>query len=91
MLGGSHCKLNYEEKPSYQVTVKTSDNGNPPLSFSKNITIFLRNVNDQPRDVRLSNYIVNETAPVDFVIGKFSASDEDTGIFMSLFIKFLCM
>ena len=66
------------------MTVQTIDDGSPPLSFSKNITIFLRNVNDPPRDIRLSNYIVNETAPVNSVIGKFSASDEDTGFFMHL-------
>lgn len=78
-LGRGYCKLNYEEKSSHQVTVETTDDGTPPLSFSKNITIFLRNVNDQPRGIRLSNYVVNETAPVNFVIGRFSASDEDAG------------
>ena len=83
-LGRSNCKLNYEETSSHYVTVEAMDNGHPPLSVSKNITIFLRNVNDQPRDIRLSNYIVNETAPVNFIIGKFSALDEDTGLFMHL-------
>ena len=76
-----YCSLNFEAKSSHKITVTTTDDGNPPLSFSKNLTIFLRNINDQPRDIRLSNYIVNETAPVDFVIGSFSASDEDEGWF----------
>ena len=72
----------------------------PSLSFTKNITIFLRNVNDKPRDIRLSNYTVPETAPVNYVIGRFSASDEDKGMFklhVSLYrniavsFEFFCM
>ena len=76
--------MNFEEKASHYVTVTTTDDGNPPMSFSKNITIFLRNVNDQPRNVKLSGYTVDETAPVNHVIGKFSASDEDTGSFITV-------
>lgn len=67
---------------SHQIIVTTTDDGNPPLSFSKNLTVFLRNVNDKPRDIRLSNGTVAETAPVNFIFGKFTASDEDSGIFL---------
>lgn len=87
-LGGSYCNLNFEAENFHQVEIKTTDNGNPPLSFSKNVSIFLRDVNDMPRDVRLSNHMVNETAPVNFIIGKITASDEDKG-FLFLFFPFM--
>ncbi|XP_065053229.1 protocadherin Fat 4-like isoform X4 [Rhopilema esculentum] len=77
--GKTFCRLNFEEQASHTIQVTTIDNGMPSLSFTKNITIFLRNVNDKPRDIRLSNYTVPETAPVSYVIGRFTASDEDKG------------
>lgn len=78
-LGGTHCSLNFENKKNHVIQIKTTDDGSPPLSFTKNMTIYLNDVNDRPRDIQLSNYTVQETAPVNHVIGKFTVSDEDNG------------
>lgn len=42
-----------------------------------NITI--NDVNDKPRDIRLSNQKVKENAPINTVIGQLTARDEDSG------------
>ena len=87
-LGGTHCSLNFESMKSHVIQIRTTDDGSPPLSFTKNLTIYLKDVNDRPRDIRLSNYTVPETAPVNHVIGKFTVSDEDNGKFQGREVNF---
>lgn len=77
--GGEYCTLNFEKSSGHQVTVMTTDNGVPPLTLSKNFTVYLRDVNDAPRDITLSNYKVYENAAVNSLIGIFNATDEDFG------------
>ncbi|XP_028399274.1 protocadherin Fat 4-like [Dendronephthya gigantea] len=77
--GGDFCKLNYEAKPSHQITVRSADNGNPVLSINATFTINLIDVNDQPRELSLSGNTVKETAKIGTVIGRFSANNEDSG------------
>lgn len=75
--GGDFCKLNYEKRRSYTVTVRATDNGNPPQSSEASIAISLNDVNDRPRDFKLSSRTVKENATIGTKIGRFSATDED--------------
>jgi len=59
--------------------VIVTDNGLPSQQFTKNLTIHVRNVNDAPRQVSISNFTVYENQPVDTLIGHLTARDEDVG------------
>jgi len=75
--GGTFCKLNYEKQPSYTITVRVTDNGSPPQSNETSMSISLNDVNDQPRDFKLSSRTVKENATLGTKIGRFTATDED--------------
>ena len=77
LYGGDFCKLNFEKRPQHVVLVRVTDNGIPPQSLDSNLTIHLNDINDRPRDLRLSGYTVKENASIGTLIGRFSASDED--------------
>ena len=57
--GGSACKLNYEEQRTRTIRVRATDNGSPPLSVTLTVTITLRDINDQPRNLDLSKITVS--------------------------------
>ncbi|XP_065192577.1 cadherin-23-like [Sycon ciliatum] len=76
-LGGTACWLNYEHQPVYTVLVRTTDSGSPPLFADFTINITLRDINDRPRKLQLSDYRVHENQPVGTVIGMLSGFDED--------------
>ena len=69
--------MNYEASPQHQITLITTDNGNPSQSLTKNFTIFITDINDSPRKIKISNYTVRENQPVDTLVGTLSAEDED--------------
>lgn len=69
-LGGSFCVLNYEAQSSHVIRVKATDNGTPQQSCEKDLRIILRDVNDQPRNLQLSNNQVKENATNTTVIGR---------------------
>ncbi|XP_066935500.1 protocadherin Fat 4-like isoform X3 [Clytia hemisphaerica] len=75
--GGSFCSLNYEASSSHQITLITTDNGNPSQSLTKTFTIFITDINDSPRRIRISNYTVRENQPIDTLVGTLRAEDED--------------
>ena len=78
-LGGAYCRINYENQRSVSIRVKTEDSGNPKLSYAKDFAIGIKNINDRPRDIRLSANRLMENATKGFVIGEFTATDEDIG------------
>ena len=59
-FGGAFCKLNYEDTSSYNITVRVTDSGAPPLSQTFSLTINLNDMNDQPRNLALSNFKVSK-------------------------------
>lgn len=71
--------LNYESVSSYTIKVRSVDSGSPSQSVNASFNIALNDVNDQPRDLKLSNYKVTENAPINTVVGNLSATDEDKG------------
>ena len=75
--GGAFCKLNYERQPSYTITVRVTDNGIPPQNNEATMSISLNDVNDRPRDFKVSSRTVKENATIGTKIGRFTATDED--------------
>ena len=73
--GGSSCLLNYEKQKSHIIRVKTTDDGNPQLSYEANFRIDVRDINDMPRDLQLSNNQVKEDAKINTLIGRWVSRD----------------
>ena len=70
--------LDYEERNSFTVRIRSEDSGSPPLYVDTSFTIYLRDVNDQPEYVTFSGRdTLREDAVVGTTIGNVSASDDD--------------
>eukprot|EP00117_Sycon_ciliatum_P021146 scpid22649/ scgid18623/ Cadherin-related tumor suppressor; Protein fat len=76
-LGGTSCWLNYEAQPQYSVLVRSTDSGTPPLSANFVVNITLKDINDRPRKLYITDYRVAENSLNGTVVGTFGASDED--------------
>ena len=76
--GGSYCSLNYEASSSHLIRVRSRDSGTPSKYVDQSLTVYLRNVNDRPRNLRLSGNTLKENAATGTVIGTLTASDEDS-------------
>jgi Ca2+-binding RTX toxin-like protein len=68
--------LDFESQSSVQLKVTTTDQGG--LGFSENFTITVKDVNEAPTDIGLSNLTVDENAS-GAVIGNLSTTDPDAG------------
>ena len=84
--GEDFCKFNYEKQQHYTVRVRATDNGNPPQSCEATLSITLVDVNDRPRDFKLSGHTVKENATIGTKIGRFNATDEDTSQTLQFFL-----
>lgn len=71
------AQLNYESSTSHQITVNSTDDGNPPLSVQVSLVINLQDVNEKPTKINLSNRIVQENKPTGTLIGQLTVSDPD--------------
>ncbi|KXJ22803.1 fat-like cadherin-related tumor suppressor homolog isoform X2 [Exaiptasia diaphana] len=59
------------------ITIRSKDNGNPPMWRDQVIPIQITDVNDPPINLTLSNNEVYENATIGTVIGVFMAKDKD--------------
>ncbi|NCS20089.1 MAG: hypothetical protein GPJ15_08765 [Microcystis aeruginosa G11-06] len=73
----TNTPLDYETKNNYSIRVKTTDQGG--LSYEKQLTVSITDVNESPTDVTLSNNTVAENSPLNTLIGNFNTTDPDTG------------
>ncbi|MBE9251855.1 DUF4347 domain-containing protein [Dolichospermum sp. LEGE 00240] len=69
--------FDFETKNSYSVRVKTTDQGG--LSYEKELTIGVTDVNETPTNLTVSNSTVAENQPIATVVGNLSSTDPDTG------------
>ena len=69
--------FDFETKNSYSVRVRTTDQGG--LSFEKQLTIGVTDVNETPTNLTLSNSTVAENQVIGTVVGNLSSTDPDTG------------
>ncbi|MDB5334442.1 MAG: hypothetical protein JWN70_61 [Planctomycetaceae bacterium] len=68
---------NYEFKNSYSILVRVSDQGG--MSFDKQFTILVNNVNEAPFDLSLSTSSIAENNLANAIVGTLIASDPDSG------------
>ncbi|NCR67494.1 MAG: hypothetical protein GPJ34_13355 [Microcystis aeruginosa LL11-07] len=80
-IDGNQLKTNaifdYETKNNYSIRVKTTDQGG--LSYEKQLTVNVTDVNESPTNLTLSNNSVGENSPLNTLIGSFTTTDPDTG------------
>ncbi|CCI04738.1 SdrD B-like domain-containing protein [Microcystis aeruginosa] len=80
-IDGNQLKTNaifdYESKNNYSIRVKTTDQGG--LSYEKQLTVSVTDVNENPTNLTLSNNSVGENSPLNTLIGNFTTTDPDTG------------
>ena len=77
VLDGS--ALDFENASSHLVSVRVTDDGVPALSFDKDFTINLVDVNDPPTDFILSSNVIAENSANGTVVGTFGGVvDQDT-------------
>jgi uncharacterized delta-60 repeat protein len=69
--------FDFETKNSYSVRVRTTDQGG--LSFEKQLTIGVTDVNETSTNLTLSNSTVTENQVIGTVVGNLSSTDPDTG------------
>jgi large repetitive protein len=67
----------YETQSTYTIRIKTTDAGG--LSYEKQVTIGVTNVNEAPTSLTLSNNSVAENSGINGVIGTFTSTDPDLG------------
>ncbi|HEV2755660.1 MAG TPA: cadherin domain-containing protein, partial [Actinomycetota bacterium] len=71
--------VNFEQNPSFSLTVDATDNGAPPLSDTETVTVDLTNVNENPTDISVNDLSVAENASLNTVVGTISGTDPDAG------------
>ncbi|WP_287739435.1 cadherin domain-containing protein [Microcystis sp. M179S2] len=80
-IDGNQLKVNglldYETQNNYSIRVKTTDQGG--LSYEKQLTVSVSDVNENPTNLNLSNNTVAENSPLNTLIGNFNTTDPDTG------------
>ena len=69
--------FDFETKNSYGVRVRTTDQGG--LSFDKQLTIGVSNVNETPTNLLIDTSTVAENQVIGTVVGNLSSTDPDTG------------
>ena len=74
----SAASFDFETKSSYTICVRSTDSG--ALSFDKQFTISITNVNEPPTDISLSNNNIDENKPSGSLVGNLSqVGDPDSG------------
>ena len=71
----TNAVFNFEAKSSYSIRVRATDNG--LLTFEKQFTISVTNVNEAPTDIALSNSSVAENQASGTTVGTLSATDPE--------------
>lgn len=71
------ANLDYEKKQSYQLRVRSTDSGNPQYSIEAILKISVRDENEAPVDITISNAQILENKPPGTIIGSISITDPD--------------
>ncbi|KXJ22728.1 Spondin-1 [Exaiptasia diaphana] len=70
--------FNYESSPnSFDITIRSTDNGVPAMHLDKTFTIKVTDVNESPTDIQLSSTSVDENSDMDTTVGMLSTADPD--------------
>jgi Ca2+-binding RTX toxin-like protein len=69
--------FDFEAKRSYSIRLRVTDNGG--MTFEKQVTINVTNVNESPTSIHLSSTVVKEKQPIGTLVGNFTSTDPDSG------------
>lgn len=69
--------IDFEKKTRLAVSIRVTDNAGASLDASFEITV--RDVNEAPESITLSNALLDENLEAGFAIGNFSTTDQDQG------------
>ncbi|MDX6580830.1 MAG: large repetitive protein, partial [Solirubrobacterales bacterium] len=73
----SNAMFDKETKGTYDIRVRTTDNGSPNQNFEKQFTITIGDVNDAPTNLALSPSSIPENQPTNTTVGTLSTTDQD--------------
>ena len=71
----THAPFDYETKTNYVITITTTDDGDS--SWTQSFTITIKDVNEKPTKIILSNNIIAKNSDVGTLIGILSTMDPD--------------
>jgi hypothetical protein len=81
IINGNQLSINaspdYETKSSYNIRVRTTDQSG--LSYEKQLTIGITDINETPTNLSLSNSNISENQAIGTAIGTLTSTDPDTG------------
>ncbi|MCC6511099.1 MAG: cadherin domain-containing protein, partial [Pirellulaceae bacterium] len=72
------AQLDFEATKHYELVLKVSDSGSPPLSDTRTYTITVTDENDAPK-IAATNFQFAENSPSGTLVGTFDGSDQDAG------------
>lgn len=75
----SGVNLNFENKNSYTIRVRATDNAPKPLSIEENFVINVTDVNEVP-SLTDKQFTIAENPTVNSIIGTITGGDNDTGV-----------
>ncbi len=67
----------YETDSIYNIKIKTIDSGTPQFDFVAEIELKVKDINEAPFDLQLSNNTINEDIPIGATVGVLTGSDPD--------------
>lgn len=71
--------LDFEDQSSFEIVVRSTDEGNPALSVEQVFTVQVTDINEAPTSIVLSHAEVDENAAAGTVIGVLGTTDPDLG------------
>ncbi|XP_031570149.1 cadherin EGF LAG seven-pass G-type receptor 1-like isoform X2 [Actinia tenebrosa] len=74
--GGTHV-IDYETNEELSITVRCTDNGNPSMSIVRMFYITVKDINELPTSLALSNLTVPENSPIGTIVGTLSCTDPE--------------
>lgn len=69
--------FDYEQKPSYKVTVKATDTVNASFNYTKEFTININDLPEAPTAINISSNTIDENKVIGTVVGNITVIDQD--------------
>ena len=75
LYSAQKANLNFEAKDSYNVTIRVTDDGSPPRSRDQVVAIAVRDVNERPTSITVSNLNVGYFSFCRYIFSSFFCVD----------------
>lgn len=73
----SNTSFNFENRNSYTIFIRATENTTDLLHYDKAIKINIKDINEAPTGIELSNNSIDENSEIATLIGRFSTTDPD--------------